>query len=254
MLDDLGNSFDVAHPPQRIVSLVPSLTEYLFWLGAGDHVVGVTDFCIAPADRVASIPKVGGTKNPNRALIESLQPDFIIANKEENRERDVLALRERGMTVYITDINSVRDAQRSLLKIGQLLKHEDRAQTLIAEIQHELDRTPTQQIRIAAAIWRDPWMWLGANTYANDVLACCGGMNVVQTERYPRMTLDEIAMLQPDMIFLPSEPYHFSEHDLADVAQIAPSAMLCDGELLTWYGHRIPQALRTFRGILGLRN
>ncbi|HEY1012915.1 MAG TPA: helical backbone metal receptor [Herpetosiphonaceae bacterium] len=255
--DDLGRLIDLPAPPQRIVSLVPSLTEFLFAIGAGDVVKGVTDYCVAPADRVALLPKLRGTKNPNRASIRVVNPDLIIANKEENRERDVAALSKAGFPVYVTDIESVDQARASLERLAALVGCADGAALLLAEIDAELAECrrlrPADPIPCAAAIWRDPWMLVGAGTYADDLLAQCGFLNVArQLEgRYPRVTLDELAALGPRLLLLPDEPYRFTEADLPDAASAAPRALLCDGTLLTWYGPRTAGALRWLRDVAG---
>ncbi len=250
--DELGRTLALRATPQRLVSLVPSLTEYLFYLGLGQRVVGVTDYCIAPAAAVAGLPKLRGTKNPDCAAIRTLQPDLVLMNKEENRERDVLALAEAGIAVYVTDIATVAGARATLARLAELLDCRAQAAGLLAEIDAELALAPPPSLRYAAAIWRDPWMFVGDTTYAADLLAHCGGHNVAQewAGRYPRAALADVAALHPDLLLLPDEPYRFSAADLADVAGVAPRTALCDGMALTWYGPRIPQALRSFRQLL----
>jgi ABC-type Fe3+-hydroxamate transport system substrate-binding protein len=253
--DELGRQLSLPEPPRRIVSLVPSLTEYLFFLGAGDRVVGVTDYCTAPAEGVASRPKLRGTKNPDVPAIVALHPELVLLSKEENRQRDVLALEAAGIAAYVTDIETVAAARASLARIAELIGCPDPAAPLLAEIDAELAvcaeaGAPPQ--RVAAAIWRDPWMLVGAGTYAHDLLRVCGGLNVAAglDGRYPRVSLDELAALGADLLLLPDEPYRFGPADLTDVAGLAGRALLCDGALLTWYGPRLPQALRHWRGLL----
>jgi ABC-type Fe3+-hydroxamate transport system substrate-binding protein len=253
--DELGRQLSLPRPPRRIVSLVPSLTEYLFFLGAGDRVVGVTDYCTAPAEGVASRPKVRGTKNPDVAAIVALQPDLVLLSKEENRQRDVLALEAAGVPAYVTDIETVAAARASLARLAELIGCPAAAAPLLAEIDAELavcaeSSGPPQ--RVAAAIWRDPWMLVGAGTYAHDLLRVCGGLNVAAAldGRYPRVSLDELAALGAGLLLLPDEPYRFGPADLPDVAGLAGRALLCDGALLTWYGPRLPQALRHWRRLL----
>jgi ABC-type Fe3+-hydroxamate transport system substrate-binding protein len=253
--DELGRTLALRDTPQRLISLVPSLTEYLFYLGLGQQVVGVTDYCIAPAEAVAALPKLRGTKNPDRAAILALQPDLVLMNKEENRERDVLALAEAGINVYVTDIATVAGARATLSRLAELLNCRAQAAGLLAEIDAELALAPPPGLRYAAAIWRDPWMFVGGATYADDLLAHCGGINIAHEweGRYPRAELADIRELQPDLLLLPDEPYRFSAADLPDVAGLAPRAELCDGMALTWYGPRIPQSLHTFRQLLAQR-
>ena len=250
--DDLGRLLHFEHVPQRIVSLVPSLTEYLFWLGLAEQIVGITDYCIVPAEQVVAVPKVRGTKNPNREQIIGLAPDLIIANKEENRQRDIAALEAAGLTIYVSDIESVQQAMLSLSKLAGIVGRTEQADSLIAAIQAELALKPTTQQRVATAIWRDPWMWVGQATYAADLLACCGASNCLADPagRYPRLELAEIADLQPDRILLPDEPYVFSQADADELQGLAARIDCCDGQLLTWYGPRIPLALQTYRRLL----
>jgi ABC-type Fe3+-hydroxamate transport system substrate-binding protein len=253
--DELGRQLSLPRPPRRIVSLVPSLTEYLFFLGTGDRVVGVTDYCTAPADGVAAKPRLRGTKNPDVAAIVALQPDLVLLNKEENRQRDVLALEAAGIPAYVTDIETVTAARASLSRIAELIGSPAAAAPLLAEIDAELAacaESTAPPRRVAAAIWRDPWMLVGAGTYAHDLLRVCGGLNVAAAldGRYPRVSLAELAALGAELLLLPDEPYHFGPADLPDVAGLAGLAVLCDGALLTWYGPRLPGALRHWRGLL----
>jgi ABC-type Fe3+-hydroxamate transport system substrate-binding protein len=257
--DALGRSVPLTRPPQRIVSLVPSLTEYLFVVGVGARVVGVTDYCIEPADAVARLPHVRGTKNPDRDHILALQPDLVLASKEENRRRDIDLLAAAGVSIYVTDICSVAGAYEQLAALAHLLEAEQSAASLLDEIHaalHHPEQVPPW--RVLAFIWRDPWMAIGADTYANDLLRLCGADNLALRlqGRYPRATLEEFMQLDPDVILLPSEPYAFSEADkkaFAPFAQVtavrAGQVHCCDGMLLTWYGPRTVEALRVFRQI-----
>src|SRR5215469_2914966 len=128
--DELGYRLELEQTPRRIVSLVPSLTETLFALGLRDQVVGVTKFCVEPADVIASIKKVGGTKNPNLRAIAALQPDLIIANAEENRQQDVERMRARGLKVFVTFPRNVSGALESILGLGRVVRREAEAATL----------------------------------------------------------------------------------------------------------------------------
>ncbi|WP_043096988.1 helical backbone metal receptor [Kallotenue papyrolyticum] len=255
-VDALGREVVVPHAPRRIVSLVPSLTEWLFAIGAGERVVGVTDFCLHPAAGVAGKTRVRGTKNPDRAAIMALQPDLVIANREENRERDVRALAQAGLAVYVTDVRSVAGAIATLAELARIVDASAAAEPLVAEMRAALDdlrQLPLARPRVLVPIWRDPWMVIGADTYAHDLLTCCGAFNLGAqlSGRYPRVPLEALAALQPDLILLPSEPYRFSPADLPALRAVwqGPVAFV-DGELLTWYGPRLPQALRVFRALL----
>lgn len=254
--DALGRELVVPHTPRRIVSLVPSLTEWLFAIGVGERVVGVTDFCLHPAAGVAGKPRVRGTKNPDRAAIVALRPDLVIANREENRERDVLALTQAGLAVYVTDVRSVAGAIATLTELARIVDASAAAEPLLAEMRAALDnlrQPPPVRRRVVVPIWRDPWMVIGGDTYAHDLLTCCGALNLgaALPGRYPRVAREALAALQPDLILLPSEPYRFSPADLPALRTVWQGPVtFVDGELLTWYGPRLPQALATFRALL----
>lgn len=262
--DALGRAVPLARSPRRIVSLVPSLTEYLFAIGAGERVVGVTEFCVAPADAVARLPKVRGTKNPDRDAIAALRPDLVIASKEENRARDVAALADAGIPVYVTDICTVAGAVSELAALARLLEAEPGAAALLDTLRAAVDaaeRAGSGRRPTLAFIWRDPWMAVGPATYADDLLRLCGAENLACSlpgGRYPRARLDEFMALGPELILLPDEPYAFAPDDIgafaayADVPAVRSGRVaLCDGRLLTWYGPRIADALRTLRALVG---
>ncbi|MCG8350177.1 MAG: helical backbone metal receptor [Chloroflexales bacterium] len=264
IIDAIGRPVALTAPPKRIISLVPSLTEYLFAIGLGERVIGITEYCVKPADAVAYLPKVRGTKNPDRGLIRDLQPDLVLAAKEENRERDIVALAEAGISVYVTDICSIADALRQLSILANVLEAKTSAATLLADLQKALEQANTARLdhpplRTLTFIWRDPWMAIGADTYADDLLQLCGAKNVVLhlSGRYPRAPLAEFLQLEPEVILLPNEPYVFTEKDLSAFTPFgntpavqAGRVYLCDGELLTWYGPRSAEALRTFANLL----
>ncbi|HYF64737.1 MAG TPA: helical backbone metal receptor, partial [Herpetosiphonaceae bacterium] len=163
------------------------------------------------------------------------------------------------LAAYVTDIETVAAARAALARIADLLGCPAAAAPLLAEIDAELAAGATQGVpaaapprRVAAAIWRDPWMLVGAGTYADDLLRVCGGLNVASglAGRYPRVSLDELAGLGAELLLLPDEPYRFGPDDLPAVAGLAGRALLCDGALLTWYGPRLPAALRHWRRLL----
>lgn len=255
--DALGRPLQFAAPPRRIVSLVPSLTELLFAWGLGERVVGVTDFCIEPAAEVARLPKLRGTKNPDCAAIQALAPEIVLASKEENRERDVLALAALGIPVYVTDICTVADLPTQLAALAGVLDAVAQAAPLIAAL-HEAIAAAEQRIAARRAvpalafIWRDPWMAVGRETYAGDLLRLCGLANCALDlpGRYPRASLEHFMALAPELILLPSEPYPFAEADKAAFAPFTSvpamrngQILLCDGMLLTWFGPRTLVAL-----------
>lgn len=262
--DALGREHELAAVPRRIVSLVPSLTETLFALGAGAAVAGVTDFCVHPADGVAKLPRVGGTKNPNLAVIRALRPDLVLANKEENRRRDVEALEAAGVPVFVTYARSVREAVEEIRLLGRICASEPRASSLAAEVEDALAlatarRVGTPPTNTIALVWRDPFMVVGGDTFAHDLLLCCGARNPFAesgTSRYPRVDLRALEAAQPEVILLPTEPYAFGARDRDELLALdCPAARagrvhVIEGELLSWYGPRMPRALTTISALL----
>lgn len=238
-------------PPERIVSLVPSLTELVAWLGGGDRLVGRTKFCTEPPELAATVPAVGGTKNPDLARIIRLTPDLVIANREENRREDVEALRDAGLHVLLTDPNTITGAVGVIREVGAILGRNDEAESLAADIRAACEEPPTvSRPRVYVGVWHNPMMGLGSGTYGHSLLEACGGENVLaHRARYPEPTMAELETLKPELILLPDEPFPFDAGHAALYGQVAP-ARVVDGKLLWWYGPRMPEAIRTLRAIL----
>ena len=252
---------------RRIVSLVPSLTEALFALGLGARVVGVTDWCVHPKQGVDALPKVGGTKNPSLARIVELAPDLVLANREENRRRDVESLAAQGFDVWVTYPRSVEEAVALLRELADLGAPAAAAKRVLSPIERALAdaaRRDEPRTRVFCPIWKDPWMAVGGDTYADDLLRVCGGINVFAARserRYPIVTPAEIEAAAPEVILLPDEPYAFGPRDLSELAGLAlPAARagrihLIDGTLISWYGPRIANAIEgvgaLLRGVAG---
>lgn len=235
--------------PQRIVSLVPSLTELVWWLGAGDRLVGRTRFCLEPPSLAGHVPALGGTKTPRVDAIIALEPDLVVANREENRREDVEAMQAAGLNVLLTDPCSVREAIVMTRELGALLECEQRAGDLAAETGQELDLAATSGPDVFVAIWPKPLMGLGGATYGHDIVEAAGGRNVLAArDRYPEVTLAHVRALRPGLVLLPDEPYRFDETHAAAFSTVAP-AQVVDGKLLWWYGPRMPAALRTLRAL-----
>jgi len=259
--DALGRSFEPTRPPQRIVSLVPSLTEALFAFGLGEQIAGVTRYCIEPADAVASKPRVGGTKNVAIAKLRSLEPDLVIANVEENTRQDIEALEHAGLSVFLTYARTVAQAIEELDTISAITHSADAARPILEGARTALTKALAanegrQPVRVFCPIWRSPWMTIGPDTYIHDALRVCGAANVYAdaTDRYPQIDLTEIVARRPQIVLLPDEPYRFSEKHIPEVIERLPDARitLVDGKMLTWYGPRIPDSLRQLQEILRL--
>ncbi len=232
-------------PPRRIVSLVPSMTETLFDLALGHLVIGRTDYCTRPPHAVQAIPSVGGTKNPRVDQIIALQPDLVIANKEENRREDVQALQAAGIAVWVTFPRTVLESFNIMWNLMYLCDVTTMVERVrLIEYTYDwlnaiaLRLEVTQPLKVFCPIWLDPLMTINQETYVHDVIRVCGGTNVFaervrqyplaadlgtaeplapddprvinRDTRYPRVTWEEVEAAQPDVILLPDEPFAFN--------------------------------------------
>lgn len=260
MFDDLGVPVALEPPATRIVSLVPSLTELLFSLGVGKNVVGITRYCTEPAAVVDRLPRVGGTKNPNLAAIRALAPDLVVANAEENRAADVEKLRHAGLRVFVSYPRRVRELPGLMRRLGQLTAAHAAAEQLAAELEERMARIHLGgHCRVFVPIWRNPWMSVGADTFAADLLALCGGQNVCASApgRYPEVALEQVRDADPEVILLPDEPYRFERKHLPSLQPLAATrawrrgaVYFIDGKALTWFGPRTAGAIRYLQGLL----
>lgn len=241
MRDDLG--LEVRVDPssvRRVVSLVPSLTEAVAATG-GDLLVGATDWCTHPAD--LEVARVKGTKNPDLAAVMALQPDLVLGNEEENRAADLGALREAGLPVWVTAPRTVDEGLSSLgrmlaacgLDRPPWLDGAARAWVALPAVQ------AAERCRAVVPIWRRPWMALGSDTFAGDVLRRLGVDNVLAgfADRYPRVDL--AALPAYDVVVLPDEPYRFAADDGPE-AFPGRRCALVSGRHLTWYGPSLVEA------------
>jgi ABC-type Fe3+-hydroxamate transport system substrate-binding protein len=261
-VDSLGRELRLTGAPRRIVSLVPSITETLFALGLGPAVAGVTDFCVHPAGEVQHVPKVGGTKNPRLEAVLRLEPDLVIANREENRRRDVERLEAAGAPVFVTYARDVETAIREIEVLGELGERGREARAIAVSVREALraarEARPVPAPCVVALIWRRPYMAVGADTFAHALLVECGGENpfAERERRYPRIDEGALSAAAPDVILLPTEPYAFGEADRQDLLALDCSAArsgrihVIEGELLTWYGPRMARALPTLSRLL----
>ncbi|KQV75035.1 ABC transporter substrate-binding protein [Aeromicrobium sp. Root344] len=232
--DDLGHPVEVVRPARRVVSLVPSLTEAVA-ATRPEALVGATDWCTHPRD--LDVPRVRGTKNPDRAAIAALRPDLVLANREENRELDVRRLRDAGIAVWVTVIETVDEAFASMERMfTEALGWEspdwlDEARAVWAE------PAPDSGRRVAIPIWRDPWMVVGGRTFTGDLAARLGLVNAFGEgdERYPQVELADIDSPDVDLVLLPDEPYVFTADDGPEAFSHTPTRLV-SGRSLTWYG------------------
>jgi len=262
--DATGAAVVLPAPPRRIVSLIPSITEMLFALGAGPAVTGCTVYCTEPAEGVADKTRVGGEKNPKLDVIRELGADLVVANVEENVREHVETLRGWGIPVYVTYPRTVAQGIRLVGELGEVVGLAERGREMAAALEAALadvrDGGAGKRARpVFYPIWRQPWMSINRDTYAHDMLAVCGGENIFgQSEaRYPEVTLAEVARAAPEVILLPDEPYRFRGVHVRDFdafrdmpAVSGHRVHLIDGKLATWYGPRIAEALRVLPSLI----
>ncbi|MEK3979762.1 helical backbone metal receptor [Psychrobacillus sp. FSL K6-2836] len=240
--DHLGRKAVLPKSPKRIVSICPAITETLFSLGLEKKIVGRTKYCIFPKDIVDQVPIVGGTKEVILEKVKELQPDLILAEKEENTEEMVLEL-EKIAPVFVLEVKSIQDAYRFITTLGEVTKTEDAASLLLASSQKSFQTIESKKNGKAAyVIWRKPYMVVGGSTYINDVLNTMGFQNPFTNEesRYPAVTKEQLANAQLDKLLLASEPFPFKEKHLAEFQAFLPHTeiILVDGEMF-WYGSRM---------------
>ena len=250
-IDQLDNEVSISFPPKRIISLVPSQTELLASLGLQDEVVGITKFCVHPAAWQKSKTIVGGTKNFRYDIIDDLQPDLIIGNKEENYKEGIYELQKK-YPVWMSDIVTWNDALDMMRGIGQITGKEAQVLTIMSSIENAFEALNAFSSQsVLYFIWRKPWMVAGRDTFIHAILEKLNLRNVIQSSRYPELSDDEIRRLNPEYIFLSSEPYPFQEKHIAELKALCPSSkiILVDGEMFSWYGSRLLHAPLYFNSL-----
>ncbi|MCI5059007.1 MAG: helical backbone metal receptor [Flavobacteriales bacterium] len=231
---------------QRIISLVPSLTELLFDLGLANQIVGRTKFCIHPAELIPSVPIIGGTKTVKIDKIRELEPDIIIANKEEN-EQSQIELLSSQFNVLLTEIETLRDALNAINNIGIATNRNVESEDIIKKLSgiHQTLAIPIEQKpTILYFIWHAPAMIAGNNTYINDFCDNLGlnNLGVLFPGRYPKIEPHDFQNVpDPEFVLLSSEPFPFKEKHLKHYMQLFPNSriLLVDGEVFSWYGTRL---------------
>jgi ABC-type Fe3+-hydroxamate transport system substrate-binding protein len=246
--DDLGLPVPLPPVVRRVVSLVPSLTETVAACAPG-LLVGATNWCTHPADLAVS--RIGGTKNPDIAKIVALQPDVVLANEEENRLPDLDALRSAGQAVWVTRIRDLPEAFTSLRRMITLACRQPKPAWLDAAQQAWQDPAAASRADGVAAvvpIWRRPWMVLGGDTFAGDLLARLGISNLYASheDRYPRIGIAELRSAGADLVVLPDEPYRFTASDGPEAFPGSRTALV-SGRHLTWYGPSLTEAPAVLR-------
>ena len=252
--DMMGREITITYPPRRIISLVPSQTELLYDLGLKDEVIGITKFCVHPHEWFRNKQRIGGTKNVNMDLVRSLQPDLIIANKEENTQAQVEELAALFPT-WVSNIQTIDDGLQMIRDVGALVGKSERAQLLTTDITNGFNNLKKAAVpqRVAYFIWCNPWMCAGGDTFINNMIEHMGWTNVLSGKmRYPEIALQELADKQVNKILLSSEPYPFKDAHIAEIKAVLPDAevLLVDGEMFSWYGSRMLEATAYLRKLI----
>lgn len=246
---------DLNYIPKRIVSLVPSQTELLHYLGLEDETVGITKFCVHPEHWFKTKPRVGGTKAIKNKIVHDLKPDLIIANKEENVKEQVESL-ATDYPVWVTDVNNLEDALAMIHDIGEITSKRKQADLLIKEINAGFDslatnlKTANPKLKTAYLIWQNPYMSIGGDTFISDMLSTCGLENVFASRtRYPEVKIEELLIANCQLLLLSSEPYPFKQKHIDELSDRLPGCkiVLVDGEMFSWYGSRLLQAPDYFK-------
>ena len=250
-------------PPQRIISLVPSQTELLSYFGLDTEVIGITKFCVHPQEWFTAKTRVGGTKTVNIDLIKKLQPDLIIANKEENVKEQIEAL-AKEFNIWVTDVNTLEDALIMIKNVGDITRKTSDAETLISEIKTNFFQLQTKNFKLRPGdssghvqtcylIWQKPNMTIGGDTFINDMLIHCGLQNIFEDKkRYPEITMHDLHIASCQLVLLSSEPYPFKQKHIDELQQQLPGKkiILVDGEMFSWYGSRLLKASKYFEELL----
>ncbi len=253
--DQLKRKIVLSSAPQRIVSLVPSQSELLCFLGLEEQIVGVTAYCVEPPGLLENKTVVGGTKNFDIQKILALDPDLVIANKEENPPGLVEALAAE-VPVWVSDVNSLHTAREMILGIGALCRRSEAALQLVQQIDHDWAQLPrlARPLRFLFVIWKDPYMVASRDTYISQLLKSAGFENACQDTngRYPTMDETAIAKSDAEVVFLTSEPYCFSTAELFYLSDKYDKKeyRIVNGQNFSWYGSRIIQSINTIDRII----
>ena len=248
--DQLQRKIFLPKTPERIISLVPSQTELLVDLGLEDKIVGVTKFCVHPNHLRKCKAIVGGTKNYRFDVIDALQPDLIIGNKEENDKEGIDQLSEK-YPVWMSDIFTLEDAFQMIRQIAKMTNTSNQGERVIQRINDSFLCPVPFKGTCLYLIWNDPIMVAGKDTFIDFMLEKAGFKNSANGSRYPVLNLEDVMLINPDFVLLSSEPYPFKENQLLYFKSILPESQirLVNGELFSWYGSRLVQSAAYFKGL-----
>jgi ABC-type Fe3+-hydroxamate transport system substrate-binding protein len=245
-VDQLGRTIELHAPPKRIISLVPSQTELLYDLGLNEEVVGITRFCIHPNDWLRSKTRIGGTKQLDLKKIKELQPDLIIANKEENLREQIEEL-AIDFPVWISDVDNLNNALEMIVSIGIITNKAPKAKEICMRIHDSFSLLKTLQAKLSTCylIWREPYMTVGGDTFISNMMQHAGFQNMfVDRKRYPEITVEQLQAAGCQLLLLSSEPFPFKQKHVQELQNLLPDTkiVLVDGEMFSWYGSRLLKA------------
>lgn len=241
--DQLNNTFEFNSKPKRIISLVPSQSEYLWDLGLRKELIGITKFCIHPNRMYRSVERIGGTKKLNLKKIESLNPDLIIGNKEENEQVQIEELRKK-YPVWMSEIKNFEDAFEMMTELGKITGNKNKSIQIVNHIKESIAEIKNifEMKSVAYFIWYEPMMFAGRDTFINNILNFIGLKNVAEDfSRYPELDEKKLMSLNPEFCFLSSEPYPFKDKHKSEIQKMLPHTkiLFVDGEMFSWYGTRM---------------
>jgi ABC-type Fe3+-hydroxamate transport system substrate-binding protein len=252
--DQTGRIADIPSSPRRIISLVPSQTELLYDLGLREEVAGITKFCIHPEEWFKNKPRIGGTKQLKMDIIHSLQPDLIIANKEENGKEQVDELAKHYPT-WTSDVITIEDAYGMIEQLGTIVGKKMEARILVDQVKDQFLQLKTQDAKLKTAylVWNDPYMTVGGDTFIHSMMEMAGFENVYAGQtRYPELTIDQLRSGENELLLLSSEPFPFKQKHIDELKMqgVKAKIMLVDGEMFSWYGSRMKYAADYFQDLL----
>ena len=255
-IDQMGRRLEIAFPPKRIISLVPSQTELLHELLLDEEVIGITKYCVHPTEWQTKKNIVGGTKKLDIKLIQRLKPDLIIGNKEENDQEQIEEL-INSFPVWMSDIKNLKAALNMIVCLGELTNRNRAANQIKLQIEHSFNnlKVTNKPLSCAYFIWRKPFMVAGSDTFINDLLFRIGFRNVFANSlfgRYPIVGMDRIKASKPSVILLSSEPFPFIEKHIPEFKTICPNSkvLIVDGEMFSWYGSRLLKSVDYFNHLI----
>jgi len=251
LIDDLGRTVTFYHPPARVVSLVPSITELLYDLGLENEIIGKTRFCIHPEIENDKTAIIGGTKNFDIQKIIDLKPEIVIANKEENTKDGIEEL-SKYCPVYVTDVTDIDSALNMIENMGKICDKYSKANQIVEKIEAGIEELSNEKIGSAIyLIWKQPFMTVSKNTFINSMMELAGFDNIFKDKEgnYPEITEEEIKESNANYILLSTEPYKFTEKHLPKFSTLFPNSktIIVDGEMFSWYGSKMLKSINYFK-------